>query len=83
MRSGRAHNIPIVIRIMALMHTIENEVFIMRVASVSFLRPLYIENKGTPPPPKRLANAVIITINGKHIPTAPMAAVPTSGIRAI
>ena len=32
---------------------------------------------------KRFANAVMITISGKQIPTAPSAFVPTSGIRAI
>ena len=31
----------------------------------------------------KLANAVKITITGKHIPTAPIAVVPICGIRAI
>ena len=50
---------------------------------LSCLFPLEIEKSGAPPPPKRFANAVMITINGKQIPTAPSAFVPTSGIRAI
>ena len=43
--------------------------------------PRSIENSGAPPLPNKLLNAVMITISGKHRPTAPSAAVPTSGIR--
>ena len=49
---------------------------------VSFL-PRSIEKSGAPPVPKRLLNAVMMTITGKHKPTAPRAVVPTSGILAI
>ena len=44
---------------------------------------LFMEKTGAPPLPNRLAKAVIITISGKHKPTAPSAVVPTSGILAI
>lgn len=40
-------------------------------------------NNGAPPLPNKLLNAVIMTIMGKQSPTAPSAAVPISGMRAI
>ena len=59
------------------------EIFIILWAvSVSFV-PLLIENNGAPPPPNRLLNAVMITMIGKHKPTAPKAVVPTPGIRCV
>lgn len=39
-------------------------------------RPRSIEKRGAPPLPNKLLNAVIITMIGKHNPTAPKAAVP-------
>mgnify|MGYP003406212522 FL=1 len=47
------------------------------------LRPLSIAKIGAPPLPNKLLKAVIITIIGKHRPTAPSAVVPISGILAI
>ena len=57
-------------------------------------RPRSIEKRGAPPLPNKLLNAVIITMIGKHNPTAhilwkkknppaPKAAVPIFGILAI
>ena len=52
-------------------------------ACLFFFCPRLIENKGAPPLPNKLANAVMITTSGKHSPTAPSADVPICGIRAI
>ena len=65
------------------MHSIENDVFIMVSAFFVLPFPLLMENKGAPPLPNKLLNAVMITIIGKHKPTAPSAVVPTSGILAM
>jgi hypothetical protein len=65
------------------MHIIENDVFIIVSAFLVFPFPLLMENKGAPPLPNKLQNAVIITIIGKHKPTAPSAVVPTFGILAM
>ena len=54
--------------------------------SAAFLEsfmPRLMEKSGAPPLPKRLLKAVMITIIGKHKPTAPSAVVPTCGILAI
>ena len=83
MRIGFENSIPHDININAPAQSIENEVSIISAASLFFFLPLYIENRGVPPLPNKLANAVIITITGKHIPTAPIAVVPICGIRAI
>ena len=74
---------PITINTTPQMHIIENDVFITVSAFFVFPFPLLMENKGAPPLPNKLLNAVIITIIGKHKPTAPSAVVPTSGILAM
>ena len=76
MRIGFENSIPHDININAPAQSIENDVSIISEASLFFFLPLYIENRGVPPLPNKLANAVIITITGKHIPTAPIAVVP-------
>ena len=63
--------------------SIKNEVFIIMPALFLSPRPRSIEKRGAPPLPNKLLNAVIITMIGKHNPTAPSAAVPTSAILAI
>ena len=65
------------------MHSIENDVFMIASAFFMFPLPRLIENNGAPPLPNKLLNAVMITIIGKHKPTAPSAVVPTDGILAI
>ena len=67
----------------ALKQTIVNDVFMIWTACLFFFCPRLIENKGAPPLPNKLANAVMITTSGKHSPTAPSADVPICGIRAI
>ena len=68
---------------MAQIQTMEKEIFIIFFASCGSFLPRSIENNGAPPLPNRLLNAVMITITGKQRPTAPSAAVPMCGIRAI
>ena len=68
---------------MALAQTMVKEVSMIATAFLSSFCPLWIANSGAPPFPNKFANAVMITIKGKHSPTAPSAAVPTSGILAI
>ena len=63
--------------------SIKNEVFIIMPALFLSPRPRSIEKRGAPPLPNKLLNAVITTISGKQSPTAPRAAVPMFGIRAI
>ena len=68
---------------MPVKQSMVNEVFMIAFASHSSFLPLRIENKGAPPRPYKLEKAVMITISGKHRPTAPSAAVPTFGMRAM
>ena len=82
-RIGRANKKPMAIKTKAQIQTMEKEVFMIFLASCGSFFPRSIENNGAPPLPNRLLNAVIITITGKQRPTAPSAAVPTFGIRAI
>jgi hypothetical protein len=74
---------PIIIRNIALAHTIVKDVFKIVFALLSSPMPRLMEKIGAPPLPKRLLHAVIIIIKGKQSPTAPRAAVPISGIRPI
>ena len=82
-RIGRAKREPTAIRIIAQTQSIVKEVFIMRLAVSGSFFPRKIEKSGAPPVPKRLLKAVMMTMIGKHKPTAPRAAVPISGIRAM
>ena len=58
-----------------------NEVLSMRSALSLSFAPLAMENKGAPPLPYRLVNAVMSVIIGKHKPIPPRAIVPSPGMR--
>ena len=61
----------------------ENELPSIASASSVFPRPLSIENKGAPPIPIKLANAITIVISGKHTPNPVNASVAPSPILPI
>ena len=67
----------------ANVQTIVKLVFIIVLAALSSLMPLFIEKSGAPPLPKRLEKAIVSIIIGKQSPTAPSAVVPISGMRAM
>ena len=67
----------------ANVQTIVKLVFIIVLAVLSSLMPLFIEKSGAPPLPKRLEKAIVSIIIGKQSPTAPSAVVPISGMRAM
>ena len=60
----------------ANVQTIVKLVFIIVLAVLSSLMPLFIEKSGAPPLPKRLEKAIVSIIIGKQSPTAPSAVVP-------
>ena len=82
-RIGFAKTIPTIVKTTAPAQTIEKEVFIIRLAFLESPIPRLMEKRGAPPLPNKLLQAVTIVIMGKQSPTAPRAAVLTSGIRAI
>ena len=82
-RIGLANKKPIHINKTEHIVSIKKEVFMIIPALFVSLRPLSIAKIGAPPLPNKLLKAVIITISGKHRPTAPSAVVPISGILAI
>ena len=74
---------PTMIRMIPVTISKKNEVFWISLALSSFFCPLAIENRGAPPLPNILVNAVVRITIGKQRPTAPRATVPISGIRAM
>ena len=74
---------PRIVRAAAVMIRRKKEVFWIMDASFLLPAPRDMEKRGAPPLPNMFVKAVIRITIGKHIPTAPSAEVPISGMRAI
>lgn len=82
-RMGRVNSRPMTINTPAQHNNSVQARFKISLARALSPLPRAMANNGAPPLPNKLLNAVIMTIMGKQSPTAPSAAVPISGMRAI